>query len=60
MPSGTPTKGIYGLSYIYDIVVFVGEMLRSCTKLMKIHHMIIYCSELICQYGGITVYFCVM
>lgn len=40
--------------------MFVGEMPRSCTKLMKIHHMIIYCSELICHYGGKSVYFCVM
>jgi len=58
MPSGSTTKGIYRPSYIYDIVSFVGEMPKICIKLMKIHHMI-YCSELICQYGGIIVYFCV-
>lgn len=36
MPSGSSTKGIYRLSYIYDIVSFVGEMPRSYIQLMKI------------------------
>jgi len=29
MPSGSSTKGLYRLSYIYDIVVFVDEMLHK-------------------------------